>query len=316
MSLAYSDIASQWQPQKRSGLGFFLFTTSVLIAFLVMGLILSSIDLPTKERAIHAEVPERIAQYVKKMAKPLPVPTPVIKKPEIKKPAIPKIKKQRKAIEKPLSAAEKSARERVVDTGLLALSSELSALSDASDFSDLEEAVSTQSLRDIPIKKDNNAKALLEGIGKPVVVVNEENSSKVEVQTRIQRRELASLEDSTIQLKSKDLSSNTNAGDNKSSVATLSLEEELGLVFEKNKSRLYSVYERARRKNPNLEGKILLELSIDVTGKVVEVIIVSSSLNDAALERRIIARVKQFVFASQGRSGVTKLRYPIEFLPG
>lgn len=312
MSLAYSDIASQWQPARRSGVGFLAFSSALLVASLIMGVLLSSIEVPQVERPLHVEVPKRIAQYIKKRPKPLPV--PVVKKPEIKKPVTRKIKKQRERVEKPLSTVEKTARDRVVSTGLLALSSELAALSDAADFSELQGIIHAESLSSVPVRNKSNAQARLEGIGNTAINISAEQAEKVDVQTHIQRRQLASLENSTIPVKVKEKPESK--GSQSSGAISLSLEEEIGLVFEENKSRLYSIYERARRKNPNLAGKILLELSIDETGKVLDVVLVSSSLNDASLERRIIARIKQFVFASQGRSGVTKLRYPIEFLPG
>lgn len=312
MSLAYSDIASQWQPARRSGIGFLAFSSVLLIASLIIGGLLSSIEVPEVERSLHVEVPKRIAQYIKKRPKPLPV--PVVKKPEIKKPVTRKITKQRERAEKPLSDVEKTARDRVVSTGLLALSSELSALSNAADFSELRTVVDAENLSSIPVRNKSNTQARLEDIGNTAINISAEQAAKVDVQTHIQRRQLASLEKSTIPVKVKEKPES--GGGQSSGAMSLTLEEEIGLVFEENKSRLYSIYERARRKNPNLAGKILLELSIDETGKVLDVVLVSSSLNDVSLEKRIIARIKQFVFASQGHSGVTKLRYPIEFLPG
>ncbi len=314
MSLAYSDIAAQWQPARRGGVGFLAFSSAVLIVSLIIGVLLSSIDVPQVERPRHVEVPKRIAQYIKKRAKPLPIATPIVKKPEIKKPVTPKIKKQRKLVEKPLTVVEKAARDRVASTGLLALSSELAALSDAGDFSELQKVVHIESLSSTPVRNKSNAKARLEGIGNTAINISAEQAEKVDVHTNIQRRQLVSLENSIIPVKVKEKPESD--GRQSSGARSFSLEDEIGLVFEKNKSKLYSIYERARRKNPNLAGEILLELSIDETGKVMDVVLVSSSLNDASLERRIIARIKQFVFASQGRSGVTKLRYPIEFLPG
>ena len=80
MSLAYSDIASQWQPARRSGVGFLAFSSALLVASLIMGVLLSSIEVPQVERPLHVEVPKRIAQYIKKRAKLLPIPIPRSKK--------------------------------------------------------------------------------------------------------------------------------------------------------------------------------------------------------------------------------------------
>ena len=81
-----------------------------------------------------------------------------------------------------------------------------------------------------------------------------------------------------------------------------------------NKSKLHSLYRRARRHNPGLKGKIVLEITILASGKVSVVTIKSSELNDPALESRLIARVKQFDFGVQNLKTVT-VTFPVEFLP-
>jgi len=230
MNLAYSDIASQWQPGNRRGIGFFAFSASILIIFISFGVIVSSIKLPVKERAVHVEVPERIAKYIAKRARSLPPPKPEIQKPKQKKRDINKIKKKRKVIDKPLSEAKKSARERVTDVGMLALSSDLSAISEASDFSDLEEIGELKSGTNIPIKKQLSARILLDSIGKQVVKIDSNSISKVQMDTHIEKRNLATLSDSTIEVTSKN---KERIGGKKLAAGAISLEEELNLVFEK-----------------------------------------------------------------------------------
>ncbi|NNE64403.1 MAG: TonB family protein, partial [Gammaproteobacteria bacterium] len=91
-------------------------------------------------------------------------------------------------------------------------------------------------------------------------------------------------------------------------------EESVTLVFDRNKSKLFALYNRARRKNPNLEGKVILELTIAPSGKVTRIIIVTSELNDKSLESRLLKRIKQFDFGAQAVEQVT-VTYPVEFLP-
>jgi len=80
------------------------------------------------------------------------------------------------------------------------------------------------------------------------------------------------------------------------------------------KSKLYSLYNRARRKNPDLEGKIILEITIAASGKVTKVHIVSSELDDKNLEASIVKRIRAFNFGAQKVEAVT-VTYPIDFLP-
>jgi TonB family protein len=90
--------------------------------------------------------------------------------------------------------------------------------------------------------------------------------------------------------------------------------EEVSLVFDKNKGAIYSLYSRALRRDPTLQGKVVLELLIEPSGRVSECKIVESELNNARLERKLVARVKLLNF---GARDVEPLRvtYPIDFLP-
>jgi protein TonB len=90
--------------------------------------------------------------------------------------------------------------------------------------------------------------------------------------------------------------------------------EEIQMVFDRNKGAIYSVYNRALRKDPTLQGKIVLELTIAASGSVTRCVLVSSELHDAVLGQKISQRVKLFNFEAKDVSEVT-ITYPIEFLP-
>lgn len=90
--------------------------------------------------------------------------------------------------------------------------------------------------------------------------------------------------------------------------------EELTLVFDKYKGALQNIYQRALRKDPTLEGKIVFELTISPAGKVTKCTIVSSELNLKSLERRLISRVKSFRFAAKDVATIT-VTMPVDLLP-
>ena len=90
--------------------------------------------------------------------------------------------------------------------------------------------------------------------------------------------------------------------------------EEIQMVFDRNKGAIYSVYNRALRKDPTLQGKVVLQLTIAPSGKVVSCKLISSELNDPALGQKITQRVKLFNFEPRDVSEVT-ITYPIDFLP-
>jgi len=90
--------------------------------------------------------------------------------------------------------------------------------------------------------------------------------------------------------------------------------EEIELVFQKNKGSIFSLYSRALRRDPTLQGKVVLELTIAPSGRVTNVRIVSSEIKNAQLLEQLKARVKLFRF--QARNVDTLIvKYPIDFLP-
>ncbi len=90
--------------------------------------------------------------------------------------------------------------------------------------------------------------------------------------------------------------------------------EEIKLVFERNKGAIYSIYNRALREEPALQGRVVLELKIAPEGQVVDLRIVSSELRSAELERKLLARIKQFDFGAKDVDAIT-VTWPVDFLP-
>jgi TonB family protein len=90
--------------------------------------------------------------------------------------------------------------------------------------------------------------------------------------------------------------------------------DEIERVFQKNKGGIFSIYNRALRKNPSLEGQVVVELTIAPSGEVTRVKILSSELGDEALERKLVLKIKRFKFSNARVAEIT-VTYPIEFLP-
>jgi periplasmic protein TonB len=90
--------------------------------------------------------------------------------------------------------------------------------------------------------------------------------------------------------------------------------EEIELVFDKNKGAIYTLYARALREHPELQGKVVLELTIAPSGEVTMCRIVSSELHNEDLESKIIARVKAYRFEPKDVETITTTK-PIDFFP-
>ncbi|HVC02787.1 MAG TPA: AgmX/PglI C-terminal domain-containing protein [Steroidobacteraceae bacterium] len=90
--------------------------------------------------------------------------------------------------------------------------------------------------------------------------------------------------------------------------------EEVALVFDKNKGAIYALYTRAIRRNPALQGKVVVELAIAPSGTVTAAHIVSSDLHDPELEAELIALIRQFRFKPKDVAPLITTK-PIDFFP-
>jgi TonB family protein len=91
--------------------------------------------------------------------------------------------------------------------------------------------------------------------------------------------------------------------------------EEIERVFDANKGRIFTLYNRALRENPALQGKVVLRLTIAPDGRVTFCEIVSSELNDPELERGLVQRVLQFEFEARDDVEAITTTKPIDFFP-
>ena len=90
--------------------------------------------------------------------------------------------------------------------------------------------------------------------------------------------------------------------------------EEVTLVIDSNKGRIFNMYNRMLRKDPTLSGKIVFEITIAPSGDVVNVKIVSSELHSPDLEKRLIILFKSFNFGPK-KVETMVVTFPIDFLP-
>lgn len=92
-------------------------------------------------------------------------------------------------------------------------------------------------------------------------------------------------------------------------------DEEIQIVFDKYKAALYRIYNRELRNDPSLRGKMVLALTIEPDGRVSACRVQSTDLNSDALSKDIVDRVFKFNFGEKEGVPVTKILYPIDFLP-
>ena len=91
-------------------------------------------------------------------------------------------------------------------------------------------------------------------------------------------------------------------------------DEEIQIVFDRHKAQLYRLYNLELRRDPTLQGKMILRLTIEPDGSVSLCQLHASNMNAPDLAAQVMQRVKTFNFGAKVVPPVTII-YPIDFLP-
>lgn len=294
-----------------------------LLAFLAVAIPVSVVTLPEMTRAEKEQLPPQLARVVLTQ-KQLP-PPPVIEKPKAEKKVVEEIKQEKLPDEKTaLPAAEKKpikpdtnkttteatvrARNTAQQSGLLAVANEMNDLTDTHDIDANVRAKVNQNKTNTDAARYD---ASVIASAKPTATTGKVDEAKIVGNvnnTDLQER--TSTQQTTAATERHANEKGTAAQGSGGGRAA----EDVSIVFNKNKTSLYSLYDRERRKNAGLKGRIVFQLTISPSGKVTDVKIISSDLNNPALEARIISRIKMFMFTPTSGEP-TVINYPVEFLP-
>ncbi len=91
-------------------------------------------------------------------------------------------------------------------------------------------------------------------------------------------------------------------------------DESIRRVMDDNKGAIFTIYNRALRKDPLLQGKLAFEMVIDPSGSVVQLTLMSSELFDPALTNKILSRIRLINFGAEDVNS-TYVNYSLDFLP-
>ena len=279
-----------------------------IIIFTIIGIIVPFLPTPKPVQKDLKTVSPRLAQLVLEKKK---LPPPEIPKPKKKK-AKPKPESEKKrpkktAKKKAITPKQQSARKVAASSGLVALSDELNDLRDDFDLAEFEDQPLSKSGK-IPNPDFSNQSVIASKALKSSGGIKTSSLSKSTGGGKLASRSTSKV------------SSNIATGTAKKPVRhgksgrIIRPEYEIEQVFQKNKGAIYSIYNRALRKDPTLQGKVVIELTIAPNGRVTKARILSSELNNPKLEKKLIARVKLFRFKPSNAEKVT-VKYPIDFLP-
>ncbi|WP_096086456.1 AgmX/PglI C-terminal domain-containing protein [Agaribacterium haliotis] len=315
---SYEQLALSWQPDAKEQKHFLWLLFGALLLATLLAVLISFIQVPDEPRQ-KVKVPERVAKFISQKPKPVQPPPKAEPKPPPKpvEPPKPKVAKKREEVQKPLTEQQKKARDKAANTGLLALASEFSDLIDSSA---VDAAVSST------VKTGAGGKD--KASGPDVAALLASSTAKAGAGRAAGSRQVLALETGGLsaadlvaangqllaQENARALAEAQQTQDGERRGDHLRSEEDISVVFDQNKARLQSIYNRERRRNPGLQGKIVFEVTVEPSGQVSAVKVLSSELNDAGLERRLAARIKTFNFGARAVEPVT-VTFPIEFLP-
>jgi TonB family protein len=306
LSQYYRNYELPWEtdPEDRQRLRRLL--TAALSVLLLAGVILPFVHLPPLVQAPEQAVPQRLARLMVQ-EQPKPAPKPVVQakpKPQAKPVPTPKPV----AVPKPVDQAART-RRKVEHAGILGLQDQLADLRRDVDVTALGQTRNLQGA----VGQDSHAERSLitanAGAGSGGIVTTASASRGFGSGAgSLAGHQAAAVHSRIAQAATAAASTHDVQGRPSRS------EEEIALVFDRNKGAIYALYGRELRQRPDLQGKLVLQFTIAPSGEVTECHVVSSELNDPELERKIVARVKLFQFQARDVATMTTTK-PIEFVP-
>jgi TonB family protein len=275
---------------------------TLLLVFALIGIAVPLI--PMSERARPPALPDEV---VKLVLEPPPPPPP---KPEAKKPDPPKpeAKPEPRPVEPPKPVDRQAeARKKAENAGLLAMKDQLA---------DLREAFEPTPAASAPmigrVEGESRAERALvtarTGVGSGGINTGSLSSGFGSGPGNLKGHAAGTAAPSFADRIGDERAEASRTGS--SSRASRS-REEIEIVFDRNKSAIYSLYSRALRE---LQGKVVVQLTIAPSGEVTDCRIVSTELGDAELERKLVARIRMFRFEAKDVEAMTTTK-PIEFFP-
>jgi periplasmic protein TonB len=277
---------------------------TALLAFAALGILIPL--LPVSERPRPVPLPEEVVKLVLEPP-PAPPPKPEVKEPEPKPEAKPEPKPAPPP--KPVDR-EAEARKKAENAGLLAMKDQLE---------DLREAIDPAVMSSAPligrVEGESRAERSLvtsrTGVGSGGINTGQLSSGFGAGPGNLKGHSAGTAVPSFADRIGADRAEASRTG---ASGRASRSREEIEIVFDRNKSAIYALYSRALREQPELEGKVVVQLTIAPSGEVTDCRIVSTELNDPELERKLVARIRMFRFEDKDVEAMTTTK-PIEFFP-
>ena len=282
----------------------------LLLVFVSGGIVLNSITLPEVVQKNLIDVSPRLAKLILEKQKVEPPPKPEVPPPEKKE--VEK-KEEPPKPEKKEEVKKESARDVAKKSGLIAEMDELADMREMFSLDDLP-SQPQQTGGNEAVKVASTSELLSAGAQTGSGGIQTDTLNRELTGSELAQRQTTKVESSIPKSNTQLAKAETTQKKSGSSGGSKRSAAEIERVFQKNKGAIFNIYNRALRKNPSLQGQMVVELTIAPGGEVTAVRILSSELGDEALERKLQLRIKRFKF-SNANVAETTVRYPIDFLP-
>jgi protein TonB len=321
-ALVFNDFALPWESTRKEDERFKRILKRLLLVFLLLAIAFPWLPLPEIEREIAEKIPPTIAKVILEQKLPAAPPAPPAPKPE---PAKSEKAKPEKATKKPAPTPKpkraEAARRKVASMGVAAFSNELKSLRTSLDVAKLRArntnvatGAAARSTRSV-LGRDSASKTS-GGIDTSAISKNG-SGTQLAGRSGVAISSPMGIGDGTGGggTGSGSGANGSGGGAHRSSVANGRDMESIRRVFEQHKGAIYAIYNRALRRDPEIQGKYVFHIVIEPNGKISTIELISSELENGALERKLLARIRLIDFGPDDVVA-TPVNYKFDFLPG
>tara|TARA_R110002074_G_scaffold102474_1_gene221409 strand:- start:3185 stop:4153 length:969 start_codon:yes stop_codon:yes gene_type:complete len=313
-----------WNPEDGERKRLLRIVSAVLPVFFIAVVYISWITLPEQDRQELEKLPPQLAKVILKKQKPKPEPK-LVKKPEIEKPKPeskvakkpkpkkvdkpkPRIVKEQKLKPKHKPEELKLAREKAKNSGLLAMSNQLSALSALADNVKLD---TPKTLTAKPIARKVEDKLAASATSTKSGGMRDANLTQDTQELTLASRQATELEKADeifMELEVAELEAKR--------LVAQRTREDIRRTMDANKAAINSIYNRELRKKPSLRGAFTAQLVVEPSGQVSSCMTTDSTLKEPSLESKICKRLRLVNFGQKQGVDTARIDYPIELFPG
>jgi hypothetical protein len=280
---------------------------AALLVGLLLGLLLPLIDLPLPEAWEPIEVPDRLARLIRE-ERPLPPPPPARQEPNLE------------TVEPDPQVAEEvppqqAPKQEAGSKGILAFRERFSGLAQSASATRLGSQARISSWAEAPS-------------GRPArsMVATQAPGSSGGINLAALSRDVGggggAIEGVQVARATSSIGGGGGIGNGRGSgghqgggPALGRTDEEIQIVFDRHKAALYRLYNRELRRDPTLQGQMVLRIRIEPDGSVSLCELQGTDMNAPQLSAQVVGRVHTFDFGAKDGIPAITILYPIDFLP-